>query len=554
MKQHLKNYIKEVEAKDLSIEYECVNALQKTPWRINRFVLETITNCWEGGDEWVGLPPRDALAIPPYPFSKEPKHLNDQDIEKFKIFKAQRNAIYTANAKNMSKRIQVERTLQLAEEYAQRDNFWFVWQCDFRGRKYPVESFLSPQNADYSKALLEFSRPAIISNDEDAKWLAIHGANVFGVDKVSLEEREMWAYMNIDNAVDVYNDPYECKWWQTADKPWQALAWCKEWAEYNEVRLRGFGEPYETFLPCASDGSCNGLQHLSAMLRDSEGGRAVNLTPSSDPQDIYSDVANRTTELLKQEGGEMAQHLLNIGVCRKLTKRSVMIVPYSGTRHACRDYIMEALEEKCRGNNPWGDDFFESASFLSNFVWQAIGEVIVSAFGAMNYIKDIAKLYVDNGMSFTWTTPTNLLVRQFYTDRKSKRIKTHIAGSLVALRYREDTGNKMDSRKTLSGASPNFVHSLDASALTLTVHECLKDGIIDFAMVHDSYATHSPNMPLLNKRLREAFVAMYKEHDVLRCLYDDAVASLPEGTVVPQPPEKGGLDLDDILKSDYFFA
>jgi DNA-directed RNA polymerase len=215
---------------------------------------------------------------------------------------------------------------------------------------------------------------------------------------------------------------------------------------------------------------------------------------------------------------------------------------------------MEALEDKCTGNNPWGDDFFEASMVLSGFVWQAIGDVIVSAFSAMQYIKDVAKLYVDNGIPFTWTTPTNLIVRQFYTDRKSKRIKTHIAGSLVALRYYEDKGDKIDSRKTLSGASPNFVHSLDAAALTMTVHECLKDGILDYAMVHDSYGTHSPNMPRLNQRLREAFVVMYQEHDVLLNLYEDAVVSLPEGTLVPAPPSKGDLDLTQVLQSDYFFA
>tara|TARA_R100000482_G_scaffold29413_1_gene9347 strand:- start:7243 stop:8532 length:1290 start_codon:yes stop_codon:yes gene_type:complete len=429
-----------------------------------------------------------------------------------------------------------------------------VWQCDFRGRKYPVESFLSPQNADYSKALLEFSRPATILNDEDAKWLAIHGANVFGVDKVSLEDREMWAYINIENAVNVYNNPYECKWWQEADKPWQALAWCKEWAEYNEVRLRGFGEPYETHLPCASDGSCNGLQHLSAMLRDSEGGKAVNLTPSNEPRDIYADVANKTISLLEKENTTIAKELLKIGVCRKLTKRSVMIVPYSGTRHACREYIMEALEEKCKGNNPWNDDFFEPSFYLSGFVWQAISEVIVSAFSAMNYIKEIAKLYVDSGKIFSWVTPTNLLVRQDYKENKKRKVKSHISGSIIQLTYNEEQVDTIDRRKVLSGASPNFVHSLDASALTFTVHECIKDGIIDFAMVHDSYATHSPNMPKLNKRLREAFVKMYQEHDVLENLFTKAVAELPDGTDVPRPPEKGDLDLNDVLKSDYFFA
>jgi len=552
MKKHVEEYIEKFNQRDVSVEYKCVNALQRTPWRVNSFVCDVLRTAWNSGQQWQGLPPRDNAPVPPYPFAVDPKFLREDQKAEFKEFKSKRNKIYTENARNLSRRIQVERTIQLAEEYLAHDDFWFVWQLDFRGRKYPVESFLSPQNADYSKALLEFSQSVTMDSAASAKWLAIHGANVFGVDKVSLEDREMWAYMNTENAISVYNDPLGSKWWQEADKPWQALAWCKEWAEYNIARAAG--EPYETRLPCASDGSCNGLQHLSAMLRDYEGGRAVNLTPSKEPQDIYSDVATKATALLEKEGTLMARQLLEIGICRKICKRPVMIVPYSGTRHSCRDYIMEALEEKCKGRNPWGDNFFQPSLYLSGFVWQAISEVIVSAFDAMKYIKDIAKLYVENGLSFSWETPTNLLVRQHYPNSTSKRVKSHLNGSLVSLRYRETDDTSIDKRKMLSGASPNFVHSLDAAALTITVSKCLDAGITDFAMVHDSYGTHSPNMPLLNDELRKAFVEMYEEHDVLLNLYTSAVTTLPKEVLVPPPPVKGTLDLKEVLQSDYFFA
>ena len=552
MRQTAQDYINALKDRDLSLEYQCVNALQRTPWRINEFVVDTLRQCWDSGQSWEGLPPRDNLALPKYPFSKEPKYLNDEETAVFKAFKSERNKIHSYNNKSMSKRIQVERTIQLAEQYKDIEKMWYVWQLDFRGRKYPVESFLSPQNADYSKALLEFANPATITNDEEAKWLAIHGANVFGVDKVSLEDREMWAYMNVDNAVDVYNDPLTNRWWQEADKPWQALAWCYEWALYSNARQ--FGEHFETHLPCASDGSCNGLQHLSAMLRDLEGGKAVNLTPHDTPQDIYTDVAKRTTELLQQEGTTLASELLNIGVCRKICKRPVMIVPYSGTQHSCRDYILEALEEKCKGNNPWGDDFWQPATYLAKFVWKAINEVIVSAHKVMNYIKSIAKLYSKQGRPFEWETPTGLLVRQSYSNTKKLRIWTHLSGSTVKLNYRQPLEKTVDSRKSVSGASPNFTHSLDAAALTFTVDKCLKEGITDFAMVHDSYGTHSPNMVKLNDKLREAFVEMYRDNDVLQNLYDSAVSTLTEGTEIPEPPPRGTLNIEEVLQSDYFFA
>ena len=552
MRQIVQDYVTKLVDCDLSHEYTCVNALQQTPWRINKFVVETLRQCWDSGQLWEGLPPRDNLSLPKYPFSKEPKYLNEEEKEGFKDFKRERNKIHSFNNRSMSKRIQVERTIQIAEEYVERDKLWYVWQLDFRGRKYPVESFLSPQNADYSKALLEFANYATITNDDEAKWLAIHGANVFGVDKVSLEDREMWAYMNVQNAVDVHNDPLTNKWWQEADKPWQALAWCYEWALYNNARQ--FGEPFHTYLPCASDGSCNGLQHLSAMLRDKDGGRAVNLLPSEVPQDIYTDVAERATQLLQEQDTKLAKELLSIGVCRKLTKRPVMIVPYSGTRHACTEYIKEALEDKCKGRNPWCDDFFKPSMYLSGFVWQAINEVIVSAHSVMNYVKDIARLYAKQGIMFEWYTPTGLLVRQTYNEQKRLRIKTHLNGSVVRLNYHEPVDDSVDARKAASGASPNLVHSLDAAALTFTVGKCLENNVTDFAMVHDSYGTHSPNMPLLNDKLREAFVEMYKEHDVLQNIYDSAVTTLKEGTDVPLPPTKGQLDIEEVLNSDYFFA
>ena len=155
---------------------------------------------------------------------------------------------------------------------------------------------------------------------------------------------------------------------------------------------------------------------------------------------------------------------------------------------------------------------------------------------------------------FEWVTPTGLLVRQSYNNKKKQRVHTHLGGSIVRLNYHEPISNSVDTRKAVSGSSPNLVHSLDAAALTETVVRCLKDGVTDFAMVHDSYGTHCTNMPLLNQRLREAFVDMYKQNDILQNLYDNAVTTLAEDTEIPLPPIKGKLDLDQVLKSDYFFA
>ena len=89
--------------------------------------------------------------------------------------------------------------------------------------------------------------------------------------------------------------------------------------------------------------------------------------------------------------------------------------------------------------------------------------------------------------------------------------------------------------------------------MTKTINECTRQGMTNYAMVHDSYGTHSSLMPKMSEILREEFVKMYEQHDVLDELRTHATNTL--GTEdIPHPPSVGDLDLQMVLKSDYFFA
>ena len=539
---------------DMSLEYRAVNGLQRTAWTIDKGVLDVMRKAWDSNQEWAGLPPRYDLDLPEYPFNKDPQDMDEAELQKYREWAKKRNTIYTFNGKSMSRRLQVERTIQLAEQYANYPEFYFVWQLDFRSRKYPVESFMSPQVADWGKALLLFNNGFPINNFDDAYWLAIHGANLFGNDKVSFDERVQWAWENEDNIVKTAENPLDYTWWQEADKAWQFLGWCFEW--YGLLR-EGWG--FYTHLPCAADGSCNGLQHLSAILRDEIGGKATNLIPSDKPADIYADVADKAVALIQkdaQEGNELAQTCLTFGIDRSITKRPVMIVPYSGTQHACREYIQEAITdriEKKGVDNPFGDDLFQAGLYLAGHVWQGINETIASARKVMDYVKLVGKHYGEASKHMEWVTPTDFLVVQPYFNTKKRLIKTHVDGNLVYLSYQQELQDTVNKSRISTGASPNFIHSLDASALTLTINQCMDKNMMDFSMVHDSYGTHSPNMDIMSRILREAFVDMYKEHDVLQELRDHAVETIGDSSI-PQPPLTGGLDLDRVLESNYFFG
>ena len=547
----LKTHLNRLRKQDLSQEYQCLNTLQRTEWRINKKVLEVTRNLWDNGHQVGKLPARDDLPLPPYPFEKEPNEMTEEERDVFRTWSRKRNQIYSLNNRSMSKRVQVERTLKIAEQYSKYDRFYYVWQNDFRSRKYASSTFLSAQSADWSKALLEFSYAMPINNWDDARWLCIHGANLYGNDKVTLDQREQWAWDFAEMWCHrVVSNPYECMVWLEADKPFQFLAWC-----YEMSGLMKHGWGFETRLPCAADGSCNGLQHLSAILLDEKGGKATNLIASDLPQDIYTQVAEETIRRVKEDDTELARKCLEFGIDRKIAKRPVMIVPYSGTRHACRTYIEEAIQEKIDAGTPniFGDDLFEPSNYLSLHVWDAIADVITSAKQVMDYIKSVAGVYADHNKHMEWVTPTNWLVLQSYNETDSKRIKTHIKGSTVSLSFPKDRENAVHRKRTGLGSSPNFIHSLDAAAMTKTINTASKLGVEDFAMVHDSYGTHSTHMHILSDVLREEFVKMYEQHDVLTELRDHAITVL--GTQdIPVPPSKGNLDLRGVLNSQYFFA
>lgn len=416
-----------------------------------------------------------------------------------------------------------------------------------------------------AKALLRFSKGLPIENETAANWLAIHGANLFGHDKVPLADRVRWVKDNEARILATAADPLESLWWDEADDKhrWQFLAWCLEWAGFVK---QGYG--FVSHLPVALDGSCNGLQHFSAMLLDPIGGAAVNLTPAKQPQDIYQRVADVTMAKLKAdaEGSDTkatyAKAWVAYNVSRSLVKRPVMVLPYGGTRHSCRKYILECLraEDALHNDNPkqgqaspFNTDAFKASTYLAGVVWASIGEVVVAARQVMAWLKAVASTVSVEGLPITWTTPAGFPVLQAYRKLAAHQIKTKLGDTVVYLTLVEET-ERIDKKRQANGISPNFVHSMDAAALMLCVAKAGQKGIEDFAVVHDSYGTHAATTHLLAKALRESFVDMYHRSDVLSVFRSEVGEVLENPDSLPTLPERGTLDLEGVLKSDFFFA
>jgi len=538
------SYLDELEHADMPVVYDALNALQMTPWRINRSVLHVFQQAYNAGDQ-LALPARQDKPLPAKPTDIE---TNDIARKEWRI-KAART--YDHNARLVSKRVAASAKLSLAERFEQEEAIYFPHSLDWRGRAYPIPVGINPQADDLGKALIHFANGKPLGKD-GANWLAIHVANLFGVDKVSYVGRMQWVVDHTEEILDSAMDPLDGKrFWLEAADPWQALAACFEWFGYMVQ-----GAEYVSHLPISMDGSCNGLQHFSAMLRDEIGGHATNLTASEEPQDIYQIVADRVTQRLEEESDERAAKWLE-HVSRQIVKRPVMTLPYGATRYGMRDQILKEVrkhEEDNKGPMFPGSDGFRESKFLGDLVYDCIGDVVIAARDTMDWLQDSARVAAQADLPIWWTTPSGLPVCQDYRKRKGKRVEAWVGSQRITLQLQLDT-SALNAKRQALGIAPNFVHSLDSAHMMLTVSLCLQEGITDFAMVHDSYGVHACDAGEMAAVLRSAFVIQYEE-DVLQKFREELLQQLPEelAAELPPVPPSGNLDLGVVQDSLYFFA
>jgi len=558
VKTRNQEYLKTLEQIEMPDVYDAVNALQQVRWQINKPVLEIAMELWkEGtaagpeGDE--SMPPRKDMVRPPVPGQWEGRvhEWKAKDPDAFKRWCRKAAEIHQENDRRFAKRIACQATLKVAERFADEPVIYFPYALDFRGRSYPISANLQPQGNDMAKGLLRFADGKRLGR-AGAWWLKVHIANCFGVDKVSLDDRVKWTEAHDEELLDSSLNPLEGnRFWLTAEEPFQALAACIEYAGYALE-----GEDYISKLPVGQDGSCNGLQNFSAMLRDPIGGKATNLVPSAKPEDIYSEVLALVNKTIRKdaEAGKTEALQLDGHVSRKLVKQPVMTLPYGATKNGMRRQIEVAIRKMGNPMAIRGDQMWNVCGYLADVTYDAIGQVVVAAVEAMGWLQEVAKKAASDSLPVSWVSPIGLPVLQEYRKHEGKPLRVHISGKQCKL-FVAETGSKLDRRKQSLGIAPNFVHSCDASHMMLTTLYLRANEIEHIAMVHDSYAVHACDVPMLNTALRKAFVDMYKE-PVLERFKQDVTAQLPQevAETLPDVPTPGDLDLEQVMESDYFFA
>jgi len=538
------NYLEDINGVDMWEVYQSINHLQKTKWKVNRELLDVINTATERDFNIAGLPTGQEVILPPVPLD-----MDTNEKAKFQ-WRKQASIAYTENIRQRSKFLSLKKKLNVAKKFVDEKEIYFVYSLDFRGRVYPAQVYLNPQGDDCTKALLTFAEGKKLDNESGA-WLALHGSNLFGFDKATLEKRVEWTEENQDKIIACAESPFENKWWTEADKPWQFLAFCMEWRDFVEDP-----ENFESCLPVALDGSCNGLQNFSAMLRDPIGGKATNLVPQDEPADIYREVAEVVTRKIENSNDPLAKPWVGF-ISRKLVKRPTMTMPYGATLTGFTKQLVEELQtwtDNGLPTPPMPEGGFKECAYLAKVIKQSLGEIVVSATEAMDWLQKVARIASEENIPIHWTTPVGFPVLQEYRQASTARVRTEIAGTFYRTLIKAKNSDKINKRRMSAAISPNFVHSCDAAHLIRTVNLAESNDIHDLAMVHDSFGTHASDTAQLALLLRHAFVQIHQEHDVLMDFYNEIKSQVSKPDELPLPPKKGNLDINLVLNSDFFFA
>lgn len=459
-----------------------------------------------------------------------------------------------------SKKILLDNVIRDASRFIDID-IYFAYNADYRSRIYPLAGQFSPQGSDTSRGLLEFANGVKPNSINAIHMIAREVANNFGEDKVSFVDRIQWVEDNTADILECANDFMFNDFWMKADKPFLFLMGCREWAKVIKARKSGDPLNFISTMPCGFDGSCNGIQHYSALFKDPRGASAVNLINHALPADVYREVSNQALRLCEGKNTRIAKLVIKVNedlkgklFGRDVAKRSVMTLPYGVSQGSSNKYVYEIIEKHMKDYVGLSAAQKKSIrSLIGKLIWEAITLVVEKPVTGKEYFQEIATELARAGSGLTWITPTGMPVKQMLMKKEVKPHKVRVTVNGKALcrhypRYSDD----IDAREQANAIAPNFVHSFDSSHLQLTVNTAADEGMVNFLFIHDSFATDCNNASRFNDIIREEFVKMYKEDHVNR-FHDRIEIILGHKSETPRQV-MGNFDMKEVLSASYFFA
>jgi len=499
------------------IPYQFLNKIQKVKYQLNPFIVE-IAKVLEEREIEVGK----FRPVINHPDPPQPPDMDNEESRR--AWRKEKAIARNKNANEWRISCRTRMTMNCVREFEGK-TYYVPWSFDYRGRAYPIPSFLTPQDTDFGKSLIKFADEDSITED-GVKWLAFQVATTFGLDKATLTERLEWVNRpeNIQLITRVATNPIDnIGDWESADEPWQFAASCEEYYSVVLAKTRT-----TTGLPVATDATCSGLQILAGLARDKSTASLVNVVPSEKPQDAYQVIADQSRSQIPER--------LRPYWDRKKTKRCVMTIPYNAKPFSNRQYIRDAFDDI---------DIEVDKDELTQIVQavrDAMESVVPGPMKVMRWIEqEVSKAIKRGSQELIWVTPSGFRVTQRLMKMHHKIVELKLLGRC---RVKVLDGEKgVDLRHHKNATAPNLIHSLDASLLHLSATKF--DAPI--SLIHDSVLCRATDMSHLSTLVRDTYMHLFAEHDFLK---DFAQAIGAES----EPPIIGDLEPETVIESTYFFC
>jgi len=551
-----------------------VNAVGRVPWKINQRVLKVLETVYDkhlvdytkeysliGGIPDDDLPnPYDLVPIVEFDPDNTPPYVEYRDKitaleDKFDVLK--------------SKGLVVKLALSTAKKYKDYDKIYFSYQVDFRGRLYPIQPHLNPQGAKVVKSLLLFAEGKPLDTDKAVEWFKIHGANLYGYDKLLYPDRILKIEEMNDEICKIADDPLVNREWTEADEPFAYLAWCFEYSDW----IRNPSD-FISHIPIALDATCSGIQLYSGLMKDKKGALAVNVLQATDSEgnkciaDIYGEVAacgNRYLETGDYEKNihyttkDKVSHTVNLEALgnsmmgklnRKIAKRNTMTFPYNVSTFGMKDQVLTDIIEPYKNTKDqfWleGAEDWQVATLVAKLNYKGISEVVEGAVVCRDFLKSLTREVVEKGSFIQYNTP---IFGFPVVHRIVKYNVSRVTTALAKLTIRTPT-TVLDGTKMVNGIAPNYIHSLDATLMFRTVERLLASGVSSFALIHDSYGVHAADTEKLAHEVRESYIELFEDNP----LYDFTEQTAPFKALEAKELPIGDLNIQEVRNSEYIFS
>ena len=495
-----------------------LNKIQKVAYTLNPFVVGVAETLMERRIAVGKFIPVVEMPLPPKPVDIADNYDSRKD------YRRRAAEVMNINANAFEKSCRTRMTMNAVQVFKDKGKFFIPWSFDYRSRVYPIPAFLTPQDTDFGKSLLKFHESDFVTPEAE-HWLAFQVATTYGLDKDTMKDRQIWVSQNHDLITRVATDPIgNLPDWEGADEPWQFLAACEEYHACVLTCSRQF-----TNLMVATDATCSGLQILSGLARDKSTAKLVNVVPSDKPQDAYKVIAEHAKPNVPDC---IKQHM-----DRKVTKRTVMTIPYNAKPYSNRSYIREALKEK--GVDVTKEDLTETVKAVRD----AMNTVVPGPMQVMKWIEKEVAAAIDRGADeIQWVTPTGFVVTQRLMKKQTQTIKLQLLGE-CRVKVATNDSDKVDKAHHKNATAPNLIHSLDASLLCLSALRFNAP----ISLIHDSVLCRATDMGILSAIVRETYMHLFAEHDYLTTFAQHIGAET-------KPPIIGDLEPSTVIDSTYFFC